>query len=369
MKSFVYLGALVLISGAAVGCKPSDSAHLAAVETTQAQIVESKQVEVPVALEATGTLRSHETATLSAQVMGRVQQVLVHEGDSVRAGQTLVVLDDSTLKSGFEQADAAVKAQEKQQAAAESNAALAASTLARYKQLQSQKSVSPQEIDEVTRRAEAAQAQLDAMRAQTLAMKAQQASAHAMLGYTRVAAPFSGVITGRMVDPGALASPGVALLQIDSAGPLELDATVAESAIASVRRGMKIEVSIDSAGADPIGTVSEIVPAADASSRSFLVKIDLPPAQDLHAGMYATAKIPTATKEAIVAPHSAVVVRGSLACAYALDSNNIAQLRYVTLGAAHGDQVEILSGISGGERLVDAPADRDLAGKRIEVQP
>ncbi len=62
-------------------------------------------------------------------------------------------------------------------------------------------------------------------------------------------------------------------------------------------------------------------------------------------------------------------MRGSLACAYVLDSNNIAQLRYVTLGAAHGDQVEILSGISGGERLVDNPADRDLASKRIEVQP
>jgi RND family efflux transporter MFP subunit len=369
MKNFGTLGAIALIAGAAIGCKSGDSAHPAVIETAQAQIVESKQMEVPVTLEATGTLRAHETATLSAQVMGRVEQVLVHEGDSVRAGQTLVVLDDSTLKSGFEQADAAVTAQEKQQAAAESNAELAASTLARYKQLQSQKSVSPQEMDEVTRRAEAAQAQLDAMRAQTQAMKAQQASARAMLGYTRIVAPFSGVVTGRMVDPGALASPGVPLLQIDSAGPLELDATVAESAIASVRLGMKIDVSIDGAASDPTGTVAEIVPAADASSHSFLIKISLPPAQDLRAGMYATAEIPTGTKQAVVAPRSALVIRGSLACAYVLDSNNVAQLRYLTLGAAHGNQVEILSGISGGEQLVDNPADRDLAGKRIEVQP
>ncbi len=369
MKTFGYLGAIALIAGAAIGCKSSKSAHPAAVETAQAQIVQSKEAELPVTLEATGTLHAHETATLSAQVMGRVEQVLVHEGDSVRAGQTLVVLDDSTLKSSFEQADAAVKAQEEQQSAAESNAELAASTLARYKQLQSQKSVSLQEMDEVTRRAEAAQAQLDAMRAQTQAMKAQQASARAMLSYTRIVAPFSGVITERMVDPGALASPGVPLLQMDSAGPLELDTTVAESAIASVRLGMKIEVSIDGATSDPTGTVSEIVPAADASSHSFLVKIDLPPAQDLRAGMYATAEIPTGTRQEVVAPRSAVVMRGSLACAYVLDSNNIAQLRYVTLGAAHGDQVEILSGISGGERLVDNPADRDLASKRIEVQP
>jgi hypothetical protein len=63
-----------------------------------------------------------------------------------------------------------------------------------------------------------------------------------------------------------------------------------------------------------------------------------------------------------------VVLRGSLACAYVLDSNGIAQLRYLTLGAAQGISVEVLSGISAGEKLVDDPADRDLAGKRIEVQ-
>ncbi len=68
-------------------------------------------------------------------------------------------------------------------------------------------------------------------------------------------------------------------------------------------------------------------------------------------------------------PRSAVVMRGSLPCAYVLDSNGIAQLRYVTLGTQQGNTVEVLSGISAGEKLVDDPADRELAGKRIEVQP
>jgi len=63
-----------------------------------------------------------------------------------------------------------------------------------------------------------------------------------------------------------------------------------------------------------------------------------------------------------------VVVRGSLPCAYVLDSNGIAQLRYVTLGREQADLVEVLSGISAGEKLVDSPADRDLAGKRIAIQ-
>jgi RND family efflux transporter MFP subunit len=369
MKILVYLGSIALMTASALGCKSSESAHPAAMESVQARIVESRQEQIPVTVEATGTLHAHQSATLSAQVMGRVERVLVREGDVVRAGQTLVVLDDATLKSSFEQAEAALNAAEKQQAAAETNAELAQSTLARYRQLQLQKSVSPQEMDEVTRRAEAASAQADALRAQTDAMKAQQAGARTMLSYTRIVAPFAGVITGRMADPGALASPGVPLLQIDSAGPLELEATVAESAIAFVHQGMKISISIGGAAEEPVGIVSEIVPAADASSHSFLVKIDLPSSKELRPGMYATAEIPTGTKQAITAPRSAIVFRGSLACAYVLDGNDIAHLRYLTFGAVHADAVEVLSGLAGNERLVDNPADRDLAGKRIEVQP
>jgi RND family efflux transporter MFP subunit len=370
MKHAGYVAWIALISLAVFGCKSSGSGHSAAVETAQARVVESKEVQATATVQATGTLRAREAVTLSAQVMGRVQRVLVREGDSVKAGQTLVILDDATWKSAAEQAQAAVKAAENQQIAAQANADLAASTLARYKQLQSQKSVSPQEMDEVTRRAEAAIAQVDAMRAQTNATKAQLTGSQAMVNYTRVAAPFAGVITGRMVDPGALASPGAPLIQIDSAGPPQLQAAIAESTIAFVHKGMKMGVSIDAApGADPSGTVSEILPAADSSSHTFLIKIDLPPSKELRAGMYATAKIPSGTKQAILAPRSAIVMRGSLPCAYVLDSNNIAQLRYTTIGSSHGDSVEILSGIAGSERLVDNPADRDLAGKRIEVQP
>ena len=370
MKVFRSMSLLALALSAIAGCNRSGPGASAAVETVRARIAESRQDRIPVMVSATGALHARQTATLSARILGRVQDVLVRGGDSVRAGQTLVILDDATLKSAAEQAEAAQKAADNQEIAAQTNADLAASTLARYKQLQSEKSVSPQEMDEVTRRAEAANAQVDALRAQSNAMKAQLAGSQAMLGYARIAAPFAGVVVARMVDPGALASPGVPLVQIDSAGPLQLEATVAESAIGFVRKGMKVGVSIGSAPSlDPGGTVAEIVPAADASSHSFTIKIDLPPSKDLLAGMYATAEIPTGTKQAILAPRSAIVVRGALACAYVLDSDNVAQLRYVTVGSPHGDAVEILSGIAANEKLVDEPADRDLAGKRIEALP
>ena len=167
-----------------------------------------------------------------------------------------------------------------------------------------------------------------------------------------------------------MAAPGVPLMQIDSAGPLELDTTVPESAIAGLRAGMKLDVTVDSIGGQSFpGSIAEIVPAADPATHSFLVKVSLPSSKLLRAGISASASIPSGSEQAVLAPRSAIVMRGSLATALVLDSNGIAQLRYVTLGEVQGDKVEILSGLNGGEKLVDNPGDRDLAGKRIEVQP
>jgi RND family efflux transporter MFP subunit len=358
----IVLGASLLAVTAMMmsGCQGGESASPAVIQAAQARVVESQQQQVPQNMRSTGTVHARETAILSAQVMGRIQQVLVRAGDSVRAGQTLVVLDDVALRASADQAQAAVRAAQGQQAAAQTDANLATSTLERYRQLQAEKSVSPQEMDEVARRAEAAAARLDAARAQTEATRAQASGATAMLSYTRLRAPFSGVVTARMADPGTMAAPGVPLLQIDQAGALQLQTTFDESVIGAS----------DGAGATTFpGVVAEINAAADPASHSFLVKIDLPSSSQLRAGMYGTAEFPNGLRQAILIPHSVVVLRGSLTCVYVLDSRGIAQLRAVTLGATQSNLVEVLSGISAGEKLVDTPADRDLAGKRIEVQP
>lgn len=374
MNKVVWAGVLAASGLILAGCHGGESAVTqGSVSTIQAQVVVSQAQQVPVSLRSTGTVHARETALISAQVMGRIQQVLVREGDRVRAGQTLLVLDDAALRSQAEQARAGLQAAQSAQAAAQTNAALTASTLSRYKQLEAQKSVSPQEMDEVSRRAEAAEENLHAASAQTDAARAQESGARTMLGYTHLVAPFAGVVTARMADTGTMATPGVPLLQIDQATVLQLQATVDESVIGSIRKGMKVEVAIDD-GAAPsraetnmAGTVAEIDPAADPSSHSFLVKIDLPSSSQLRAGMYGTAEFANGVRQAILIPRSAVVVRGSLNCVYVLDGQGIAQLRYITLGAEQANLVEVLSGVSAGERLVDAPSDRDLAGRRIEA--
>jgi RND family efflux transporter MFP subunit len=374
MKNVVWASLLAASGVMIAGCHGGEyAATPGTVQTMQARVVESQEQQVPVSLRSTGTVHARETAVVSAQVIGRIQQVIVREGDSVRAGQTLVVLDDAALRAQVEQAQAGVKAAFNMQAAAQTNAALAASTLGRYKQLESQKSVSPQEMDEVSRRAEAAAASLEATRAQTDAARAQESGARTMMSYTRLVAPFAGVVTARMADPGTMAAPGVPLLQIDQAAELQLQVTVDESAIGASHKGMKVRVDLDGGastsgtGTNLAGTVAEIVPAADPSSHSFLVKIDLPSSSQIRAGTYGTAEFANGARHAILIPRSAVVARGSLNCVYVLDGQGIAQLRYITLGAAQGNLVEVLSGVSAGEKLVDLPSDREVAGKRIET--
>ena len=375
MKNVLWVSLLAASATTIAGCHGGEPAATpGTTQTMQARVVESQEQQVPVSLRSTGTVHARETAVVSAQVMGRIQQVMVREGDSVRAGQTLVVLDDAALHASVEQAQAGVKAAQNAQIAAQTNAALAASTLNRYKQLESEKSVSPQEMDEVSRRAEGAAASVDAMRAQTDAARAQEDGARTMMSYTRLVAPFAGVVTARLADPGTMAAPGVPLLQVDRAGVLQLDANVDESAIGAIHKGMRVQVAVDGGASTTgvrtnlAGAVAEIVPVADPSSHSFLVKIDLPSSSQIRAGMYGTAEFANGARQAILIPSSAVVARGSLNCVYVLDDQGIAQLRYITLGAAQGNLVEVLSGVTSGEKLVDSPSDRNLAGKRIEVQ-
>ena len=189
-----------------------------------------------------GTVRAAESATLSSQVMGTVTSIAVREGDHVRAGQTLLSIDAAQLASQTDRAHASVVAMGQQVAAAESDAALAASTLKRFEMLKAQKSVSPQEFDEVESRSKAASARLAMVRSQEGEARAAESAARTMQGYTRIHAPFNGIVTERKVDPGAMATPGSPLLTIEKAGALRLEVSVDESLLSFVHAGASIPV-------------------------------------------------------------------------------------------------------------------------------
>ena len=125
------------------GCSQSGAPAAAPPSVAQAQLVRSIAAAEPQSIPATGTLRAKETATISAQMPGQIRRVLVQAGDRVHAGQLLVELDDAAMRSALNQASAAAEAASRQQMAAQSDASLAAETLARYQTLKNENSVSP----------------------------------------------------------------------------------------------------------------------------------------------------------------------------------------------------------------------------------
>lgn len=360
--------ALAALTPVLAGCHDSAAPAAATPRTVTGLAVAQAVVQtVPSTVKAVGTVRAAESAAVSAQLPGRLLAVLVHAGDTVRAGQPLARIDSTLAASDVARAKASVAAARQAIAAAQSQSDLAASTLHRYDLLRQRNSVSPQEYDEVSRRAQSAQAQLQAAQAQLAAAQAAADSAATVAGYAVVTAPFSGIVTARLADPGTLAAPGVPLLMLDKSGPLQLQVSVDESQIAAVHTGQTFDATLDGLPQPVPARVAEILPAADPASHSFLVKLTLPPTSSLRSGVYGSIAIPVGHRSAVLLPAAAVVPRGSLATVWALDASGTATLRYVTLGASFGDQVEALSGVSAGESLVLNPADRDLAGAHIEA--
>ncbi len=328
----------------------------------------AQRATVPDYVEATGTVHASQSAQLSSQVMGTITRVNVREGDHVRRGQVLVSIDEAQPRAAYQSATAGLQASEQAIAAADADYALADATMRRYQMLYDKKSVSPQEFDEIKARRQAAAARDQLAKAGLAQAQAALAQAQTMLGYTRVRAPFDGVVTEKRADPGTLASPGMPLLVVEDQRRFRLEASVDEGDIHLVKLGQAVPVTLDSLpGAHFSGRVAQIVPAADPASRSFLLKVELPADSRLRSGLFGRAHIARGQRQAILVPRSAVVERGQLQGIYVLGEDRIATLRYITLGQPAGEQVEALSGLQGGERVVAAPGDRELGGKRVET--
>ena len=364
---------VLLVTAGLTSCNSEQKQASAPPETVSGvALMPVARTAVPDVVESVGTVHAGESAQIAAQMMGSIVAVNVHEGDHVRRGQVLAVIDDSQPRAALERAQASVSAADQEAAAAESEYSLAQSTLKRYAELYSKKSVSPQEFDEIKARAQGASARRDMAGSGQAQAKAALSQARTSLEYTRVRAPFDGVVTERKVDPGALAAPGMPLLTIEGSGRFRLEANVDETSLRDVKMGEKVRVAIDALGGEQSaieGKVVQIVPAADPASRTFIVKVELPVTANLHSGLFGRAYFPRGTRESLLVPQTAVMDRGQLQGVYVLGHDNIANLRYVTLGKPAGDrQVEVLSGLQPGETLVTDPGQRDLAGKRISSQ-
>jgi len=371
MNTGLRLSLLVLVAGVSLAGCSSEKTHTAPSPETvrNVSVLAVQQADVPDLLEAVGTVRAAQTSEVASQMIGNIVEIRADEGDHVQRGQVLAVIDDSQPRAAVDRSTAADLAAQQQLVGADSDLALAESTLKRYQNLYEKKSVSPQEFDEVKAREQAAFARRDMAKAGQAQAQAALSQARTSLDYTRIRAPFDGVVTEKKADSGTLASPGMPIFTVEDVRRYRLEATVNENDLRYVRTAQQVSVAIDALdNAGLNGKVVQIVPAADSASRTFLVKIELPTDTRLRSGLFRRAQFSRGKRQSLLIPRSAVVERGQLLGIYVLDQNKIASLRYITLGKPSGEDVEVLAGLQYGERLVAKPGAVDLNGKRIEVQ-
>jgi RND family efflux transporter MFP subunit len=319
---------------------------------------------------------------IAAKLMGYVREVKVQAGDRVREGQSLVTLDARDLDVSSRRAEAAreeirtaLPEADSAVAAAKANLDLAQVTFGRIQSLFQKKSVSNQEFDEASARLKAAQSAVEmaeARRAQLNAKLAQAdqevRSAEVTRSYADVVAPFAGVVVSRSTEPGSMAVPGVPLLTIERDGAYRLEASVGEEHLAAIRTGQPVSVTLDGIDHSIEARVSEIVPAVDAASRAYTVKIDLPPLAVIRSGIFGRAAFPLESRSVVAIPAEAVGERGQLQSVVVAE-NGVARARLITAGQKSKDRVEVLSGLSAGEKVI-FPVPRGLAdGDRVEVRP
>lgn len=336
---------------------------------------------LPILYRASGTVRGRSTVVVTSKVSGYVRAVHVHAGDRVTAGQLLVDLEANDTRAGVsrQRAELAHAEDARSEASSEVEAARVAAQLARKNLERDQKlvdagAITRQAFDQSQAQASAAAAQLAAAQARLRGAssgidiaRAALAEGQATLDYAHVTAPFAGRVVERHVDPGALASPAMPLLVLDDGASLRVEAAVEESRGTGIGLGDRVDVEI--ANGPPLaGTVGEIVPNVDVSSRAFLVKIDLPASVGaIQPGTFARVGFASGTRPRLVVPTTAITSLGALDRVYVVDGE-VAHLRMITRGEAQGPWTDVLSGLSAGERVVVDPAHlRD--GAHVEVRP
>lgn len=287
-----------------------------------------------------GTVRPKLSAVIEAKISGRIEQMLVVPGQTVKAGERLVRLDAHEIQSRLDQAAAA-----RQQAE---------SDFQRASDLKQQKILSQSEFDSAQSRFRVA--------------AAAEAEAKTMLGYTEIVAPFDGVITRKLADVGDLAMPGKPVLQMENPNALRLEADVPEALIENLKLGDSLAVRIAAVAGEIQGAVAEMSPAADPNSRTFLVKLDLPPAPGLRSGQFGRVAVPVGEVKAIRVPAAAVIQRGQMEMVFVVASGR-AELRLVKTGRHAGDEVEIVSGLNSGEQVVTEGAAALADGQPVTVKP
>jgi RND family efflux transporter MFP subunit len=305
---------------AATACAPADSAehadHPVPVAVPAVRLTPGRGADY---YRAAGSVRAAEHADLSTRITGRVVAVMVRSGDPVHSGEILVTLDRSALDAARRQAAAGLE--------------LATSNLQRMERLLADSAVPLAQVEAARNGYQQAQGQVAAVEAD--------------LDYTSIRAPFDGIITARMADPGDLAAPGRPLLTLEGQGAREILAGVPDDLARRLRVGMTVSMTVGAGDRHAGGRVLAIVPGPESGSRTMEVRLAGP--ADLPSGIAAVVEFPMGEHSALFLPRSALIERGQLTGTFLFTADTTLHLRWLRTGRSTDDSVEVLSGLLAGD--------------------
>ena len=338
-RILVLLGCLALAACGKDDAEPAGTAAKAAPAASLAvQVVPAREREVARAVIASGPVAAWEEMQLGVEVSGlRVTALHADVGQRVKRGDVLLQIDTRTLDSDLRQADAAA-------AEAAAGVQLAQTNLARGQALAKEKLISASAFDEL--RAHLVQAQA---RAATTA--AQRDGVRLRRDFATLRAPDDGIVSARMVQPGQVVMAGAELLRLIRDGRLEWRPDLPEAELARIAVGQRVELR-DGTGAAVAGTVRAVSPGVDTKTRTGTVYVDLPAPGALKAGAFVEGRIVTSASKALMVPAAAVVVRDGYPYVFTVDDKNVAHRVRVRTGVSDSGEIEVLEGLTAGQKVV-----------------
>ncbi len=313
------------------------------------RFAEVRLVRLPLVEKAVGTIRPVHEIAIGSKLLARVVEVDLKAGQVVKAGGVLVRLDDSDLQAKHRQAEATFNAAEaaREQAEADVN---------RSANLFKSKAVSRQEYERAATALKLADAELS--RAKESINEIQ-----ATLEWATIRSPIEGIVIDKKVEAGDMVTPGQMLATLLDPKRMQLVASVRESLAHRLKVGQPIEVQVENFNKQGTGTISEIVPEAESSSRSFQVKVTGPCPEGIYSGMFGRILIPLDEEQVLVIPRQAVQTVGQLDLVN-MAAHGAFSRRAVRLGRTIGADVEVLSGLHEGEQ-VQVPVNAAVTGEAI----
>ncbi len=331
--------------------------------------------------EAVGTLRAASRTEISSRVLAPIEKIHVRAGQAVRSGEVLIELDSRQLETQRSQAQANLAAA---QAAYEN----ALGDYQRKEKAYAARAIPKQQLDDALRNVEVSRANLIHSR-QVLA------ETEVLLSYATITAPKAGVVVDRLADAGDTAQPGVPLLVLYDPDSLRLEVPVMENLAGRIQVGDRLKVLIDALPPEDReveAEVDEIVPQAEAATRSVIVKSRLPRRKGMYEGMFGRLLVPAGERRHLCLNTDAIQRIGQLEFVDVVGPGDVLERRFIKTGRiGFPGRVEVLSGLEAGERVVlykrpdsqarasaesetapggpELPADRPPGADRLETSP